>query len=109
MKEKAILKKEKQTRNSYSLETKATAKRYYLIGLNLNEISKLVDAPVRTIEKWQISENWRDQRETTEIQKKAYELFTSGKKYKEIAKILNLSTATIWRYLKKVKNNETIN
>ena len=94
----------KKKRLSYSLDDKANAKRYYLIGLTLNEISKLIDAPVRTIEKWQIAENWKQLRATSQIQIKALDLFLSGKTYKEISKLLNISTATVWRYLNTAKN-----
>lgn len=100
---------EKANRNSYTLEDKANAKRYYLIGLTMNEISKLIDAPVRTIEKWQIAENWKQQRESNSIQQRTNELFISGKTYTEIGAILKISKATVWRYLKNVrheKNND---
>ncbi|QZL00100.1 helix-turn-helix domain-containing protein [Flavobacterium psychrophilum] len=101
---------EPKQRNTYTLDDKASAKRYYLIGLTLQEISKLIDAPVRTIEKWQISENWKQLRETNKIHSKALDLYISGKTYKEIATLLNKSTATIWRYLTTAKlerKNET--
>ena len=104
MKNKQKKKVEPKKRNSYTLENKANAKRYYLIGLTLQEISKLIEAPVRTIEKWQIAENWKQLRETTYIQTKALDLYLSGKTYKQIATILNKSTATVWRYLKTAKN-----
>jgi uncharacterized protein YjcR len=95
---------EPKQRNTYTLDEKGNAKRYYLIGLTLIEISTLSDAPVRTIEKWQIIESWKQQRETTQIHIKANDLYLSGKTYKEIATILNKSTATIWRYLTTVRN-----
>lgn len=104
MKKPQKKKVEPKQRNSYTLEHKANAKRYYLIGLTLQEISKLINAPVRTIEKWQIAENWKGLRETSQIQTKALDLYLSGKTYKQIASILNKSTATIWRYLKTAKN-----
>jgi transposase len=97
----------KQQRRTYSLDEKASAKRYYLIGLSLQEISKLVDAPIRTIEKWQLSENWKQLRETKQVHIKAYELYLGGKTYKEISMLLNKSTATIWRYLKIAKQNKS--
>lgn len=102
-KSKVIQKK----RNTYSLDIKASAKRFYLIGLTLQEISKLIDAPVRTIEKWQIAESWKELRETTPIQNKALDLKESGKTYKEIATMLNKSNATIWRYINTAKNDRT--
>jgi len=94
----------KKKHNSYSLDDKANAKKYYLIGLSLNEVSKLVDAPVRTIEKWYIAENWKNQRETTPIKIKANELFDSGKSYLQISKLLGKSKSTIYRYINTARN-----
>lgn len=94
-------------RNTYSLDIKASAKRFYLIGLTIQEIGKLIDAPVRTIEKWQIAENWKQLKETTPVKNKALELKESGKTYKEISMMLNKSPATIWRYLTTAKKNRT--
>lgn len=102
-KKKAVVKK---TRATYTLDQKATAKRYYLIGLTLNEIGKLTDAPPRTIEKWQIAENWRELRTSKTIHVKTLDLFLAGKTYNEIGKLLNISTATVWRYLKQAKNDK---
>lgn len=42
-KNKAVAPKQ---RNTYTLDIKANAKRLYLIGLTLSEISKITDAPV---------------------------------------------------------------
>lgn len=94
-------------RSTYSLDIKASAKRFYLVGLTLQEISKLIDAPARTIEKWQIAENWKQLKESTPIQNKALDLKESGKTDKEISALLNKSTVTIWRYIKTAKNNRT--
>jgi DNA-directed RNA polymerase specialized sigma24 family protein len=96
-------------RQTYTLDTKANALRLYLIGLTLSEISKIVDAPVRTIEKWYISDNWKPQRETKEVHLKALDLYDSGKTYKEVAKILNKSLPTIGRYIKIARNENDIN
>lgn len=91
-------------RKTYSLDEKANAKRLYLIGLTLSEVSKVVDAPTRTIEKWQIAENWKSERKTTGVQQKALDLFNSGKTQQQIAKTLNKSVSTIARYIKKARN-----
>lgn len=104
MKKTTNKKPEKKQKQVYSLDLKAKAKKYYLMGLSLNEVSKLVSAPVRTIEKWQIAEKWKSLRENKTIHFTALELFNSGKTYKEIATLLQVSTATIWRYLKQAKN-----
>jgi DNA-binding CsgD family transcriptional regulator len=92
-----------KTKNTYSLDDKASAKRYYLLGLTLNEISKLTNAPARTIEKWQIAEKWKLLREIKPIESKALDLFNNGKSYTEIAVLLKISKATVWRYLNKAK------
>lgn len=95
-------------RNTYTLETKANAKRLYLIGLTLLEIGKITDAPVRTIEKWQIADNWKQLKETTAVHLKALDLYNSGKTQKQIAKILNKSLPTIGRYIKTARNENEI-
>jgi uncharacterized protein YjcR len=91
-------------RNSYTLDDKAKAKKYYLIGLSLLEVGKLTDTPFRTVEKWYLAENWKSQREKTPIKTKANDLFNAGMSYKEIAITLGKSQTTIFRYLKTVRN-----
>jgi transposase len=91
---------------TYTLDDKASAKKYYLIGLSLTEAAKLINAPVRTIEKWYFAENWKSQRETTAIKTKANDLFDSGKSYLEISNMLGKSKSTIYRYIK-IARNET--
>ncbi|WP_269686497.1 helix-turn-helix domain-containing protein [Flavobacterium lacustre] len=91
-------------RKSYTLDDKAKAKKYYLIGLSLVEIGKITDTPFRTIEKWYVAENWKAQRETTPIKNKANDLFNSGMSYKQIAVTLNKSVSTVSRYIKTAKN-----
>ena len=98
---------EKKQHKTYTLDDKASAKKYYLIGLSLTEVSKLVNAPVRTIEKWYFAENWKSQRETTPIKIKANDLFDSGKSYLEISNLLGKSKSTIYRYIKTARNGTT--
>lgn len=95
---------EPKQRNSYTLDEKAKAKKYYLIGLSLVEVGKITDIPFRTVEKWYIAENWKSQREIIPIKIKANDLFNSGMSYKEIAVTLGKSQSTISRYLKTVRN-----
>jgi len=97
-----------QKRQTYTLDQKASAKRYYLIGLSLVEVGKLTDTPSRTIEKWYKSENWKSQKEVSNIKHKANDLFLSGKSYQEIALILRISKPTVYRYLNAVRNEKTI-
>lgn len=91
-------------RNTYTLDDKAKAKKYYLIGLSLVEIGKMTDTPFRTIEKWYIADNWKSQRETTPIKTKANDLFNAGMSYKQISDTLGKSQSTISRYLKSIRN-----
>lgn len=95
---------EPKQRNTYTLDDKAKAKKYYLIGLSLVEIGKMTDTPFRTIEKWYVAENWKSQRETTPIKTKANDLFNAGMSYKNISATLGKSQSTISRYLKSIRN-----
>jgi uncharacterized protein YjcR len=86
-------------RNKYNVEHREKARKYYLMGLNLHEVSKLLDGcPVRTLEKWQQAEKW------TELKK----LFESGKTYLEIADLLKIGYTTVWRYLKQARKAEKV-
>lgn len=91
-------------RNRYTIEDKDKARKYYTMGLNLHEISKLLDAcPVRTLEKWQQSGKWTELKEPESIKFRTMELHESGKTYIEIAEILKISRVTVWRYIKQAK------
>lgn len=93
------------TRKTYTPEQKEKARKYYLMGLYLPEISKLLDGvPVRTLEKWQLTDQWTKYKETQPIKARVYELSKSGKSYNEISKILNISRVTVWRWLKQVNS-----
>ncbi len=93
-------------RNKYTIEQKEKARKYYLMGLNLMEISKLLDGcPVRTIEKWQQAEGWTELKKPKNVKLRALELQGTGKTYNEIGEILNISEVTVWRYIKDAKTN----
>jgi transposase len=96
--------KPKQKRNKYSLEQKDKARKYYLMGLNTQDISKLLDGiPPKTIEKWQFVERWTEIKHGESLKSRVFELNEVGKSYMEIAKLLDLSKSTVWRYLKQAK------
>lgn len=97
-----------EPRKVYTLDDKAKAKKYYLIGLSLVEVSKLTDTPVRTLEKWYIAENWKSQKEVSKIELVAFNMFEGGKTYKEIASELKIGIATVYRYIKAVRDENTI-
>lgn len=92
-------------RNKYNATHKEQARKYYIMGLNLHEISKLMDLiPVRTLEKWQLLEKWTELKQSQNIKTKTLELQEAGKSYKQIAEILQISPPTVWRYLKQAKS-----
>lgn len=93
--------RKQRERKSYTAEHRENARKYYLMGLNLTEIGKLLDGcPVRTLEKWQARERWTELKHTPEIKTRTLELHRGGKTYSEIAEILKISRVTVWRYLK---------
>lgn len=96
-------------RNKYTAEHKAKARKYYLMGLNMHDISILLNGcPVRTLEKWQISEKWTVFKQTENIKVRAFELHESGKSYAAIAELLQISRVTVWRYIKEAKQPQTV-
>lgn len=96
------------SRNKYSIEDKEKARKYYIMGLNLKEISKLLDGcPVRTLEKWQQSGNWTILKKSENTHFKVLEMAEAGKSYTKIAEILKISRVTVWRHIKRAKNFET--
>jgi uncharacterized protein YjcR len=96
-------------RNKYNVEHREKARKYYLMGLNLHEVSKLLDGcPVRTLEKWQQAEKWTELKKPENIKLRAKELFESGKTYLEIADLLKIGYTTVWRYLKQARKAEKV-
>lgn len=93
----------KKGRNKYTSAHKEKALKYYLLGLNLFEISKLTDIPERTLQKWQTKEGWVKFKETDNLKEKAVNLKKAGIANKQISEILKISTTTVWRYCKKQK------
>ena len=92
-------------RNKYTTEHKEKARKYYLMGLNMQEISILLNGcPVRTLEKWQSSNKWTDLKQLENIKLRAFELHEAGKSYPEIAEILKIGYTTVWRYIRIAKN-----
>lgn len=87
-------------RRTYTATDRESARKYYFMGLNLQEVSKLTDIPERTIEKWQQKENWAKSKEPDNIKIKARELKEKGMGVKQIADILKISSTTVWRYCK---------
>ncbi len=102
-KTKKVQKTVKQ-RNKYTTDHKENARKYYLMGLNLQDISKLLNnCPVRTLEKWQLAEKWTELKQPEAIKTRAKELHESGKSYNEIAELLQISRVTVWRYIKEAR------
>jgi len=96
-------------RNKYTTEHRDKARKYYLMGLNLHDISTLLNGcPVRTLEKWQLSDKWTELKQPESIKIRALELSESGKSYTDIAEILQISRVTVWRYIKEARQTQTV-
>lgn len=96
-------------RNKYTADQKETAQRYYLMGLNMQDISKLLgNCSVRTLEKWQLAGKWTELKQPKAIKTRAKELHESGRTYDQIAEILQISRVTVWRYIKSVKQTKEV-
>ena len=48
----------KNIKRKYEDSDKLKARKYYLLGLSISEVSKLTDFPIRTLQKWQSKEKW---------------------------------------------------
>lgn len=88
----------------HSKTEREKAIRYYILGLTLPEISKLLDGiPIRTLEKWQLSDKWTELRNPENIRDKVLQLFESGKSRKRIAEIVGRGESTVYRWIKEAK------
>jgi hypothetical protein len=96
----------KPARKIHTADTRERARKMYLRGLYLTEISVLLSVPLRTLEKWQTVEQWTALKELPEIKKRAFDLARAGKTHKEIAELLKINVVTVWRYIKAYKDNE---
>lgn len=82
-------------------EMRREACRYYLMGLTLPEISKLLDGvSVRTLEKWQTLDEWTKLKQPENIKKKVMDLKNAGMSFEIIGKKIGISKATAYRYAK---------
>ena len=87
-------------RRKYEGDIKNNAARYYIMGLSLPEISKLLDGiPIRTLEKWQLSQKWTNLKSPTNIKQHVLELKESGKTMRDIAAIVGKSEKTVYRWI----------
>ncbi len=106
MKTKKV-KKAPKPRNQYTAEHRSEARRYYLIGLNLHEISKILDGiPIRTLENWQTLDQWTKLKGIENIKLQVVRLKEGGKSLNEIAEMLKIHRVTVWRYIKEATEAE---
>ena len=99
--------KTKNTKPVKQTTSQAKAYRYYVMGLNCQEIGKLLDLSARTIERYMQVGGWKEATNGKSIEAKAHELHESGKTYAEVAKALQISKGTVFNYLKRHKANKT--
>lgn len=96
---------ESQKRAQTSPEMRTESFRYYLMGLTMPEISLLCGGvSVRTLEKWQASDEWTKSRTPEPIKKKIAEMKDGGMSVKTIIEKTGLSKATIHRYINEENN-----
>ena len=99
---KAIKKTEKSHRITHGKAEKEKAAKYYIMGLTLAEISKLLDnTPVRTLEKWQLSGKWTSLKNCGNLLQQVLQLWEAGKSRKEISLLVNRNESTVYRWIKK--------
>ncbi|MBV6881842.1 hypothetical protein NG800_018305 [Epilithonimonas ginsengisoli] len=60
-----------RNKRKYSLYERDKSRKYYLLGLNLQEVSKLMDIPKKTLEKWQQKYSWKDLKDNNIAKTKA--------------------------------------
>ena len=89
----------------HSKNDKDKAARYYIMGLNLSEISLLLgNTPIRTLEKWQLSGKWTSLKNCKNIMEQVLQLHEAGKTRKEIAGLVDRDQSTVYRWIKKAKS-----
>lgn len=86
----------------YTQSDKDESRKYYVMGLNLFEISKLLCIPYKTLEKWQQKFEWKKLRSNNLLYFLINELSDKGLQSSEICSILKISTTTFWRSSKKL-------
>ena len=102
-------KKEVKPRIRHTQEIKDKAAKYYILGLTLPEISKLLnEISIRTLEKWQLSQHWTELKNPINIKERVLQLNEAGKTKKEIAKLINRDQSTVFRWIKEVKGKKQI-
>ena len=97
----------KPTRQTYTADHREQARKMYLRGLYLSEISVLLQIPIRTLEKWQTAEKWTLLKGGEEIHKRAFEMKQSGKTANEIAQILKVNRCTVFKWIKAYKDEQS--
>lgn len=96
----------KRLKTPRNAATRETARKMYLRGLYLTEISILLNVPLRTLEDWQGDGKWGLLKKTTPIKQRAKDLKEAGYTAREIAGMLDVHPRTVFRWAKQVKQAE---
>lgn len=97
----------KRKRVPHAKEVKQKAEKYYLLGLSLCEIEKLLNVPLRTLEKWQTVDKWTETRNPHKPhnkKRKAHDLRKKGFTVPQIAKKFEVVSSTVYKWLKHVES-----
>lgn len=90
-------------RTKYTIEEIENARKYYLMGLNLYEVSKLTDISVRMLKKYRLKYNWKEISKKGNIKERAYDLKQKGSTYDEISDLLKITKRTVFKYVKEIE------
>lgn len=81
----------------------ARAYRYYLIGLTAQETAKLLDVSARTVQRYKKEYQFRERGTPVNYRKRIEELRERGYSYSSIARIIQISRSTVYKYGKSFK------
>ena len=84
-------------------ETVAKAYRYYLMGLTALETAKLLDISARTVQRYRKEHRFKERAKPAIYREKIGELLERGFSYSSIAKIIQVSRSTVYKYGKTAK------
>ena len=89
------------TRKRYTAAQRERAQRLYFKGLSVSEIADLLNVELPTVKKWRANGKWKLLKEVTIIDKRAeaIRLKKEGVRKKDIARKLEISLSTVFRYL----------
>jgi len=84
-------------------EPEKEAYKYFLMGLNSQEIGLLLGKSYRTIQGYALAGKWNFADQNNQLKQKAAEMHENGQNLKEIAQLLGVSRSTVHLWVKQAK------